>query len=390
MRIFLILLMIFAIHVARADDSLLCMGDYWTEEEGAQKLASFAASYSNADEWQSRVSQIRQLILKGADLDPLPSRSPLNPIYRNKRSFKGYSVVNVAFESLPGVYVTGSLYLPASADDKIAAILCPHGHWSDPADYGRYRPDMQRRCAVLAKMGAAVFSYDMVGYGEMADYGWVHKHPRTLKLQLWNSIRVVDFLLSLAEVDSNRIGVTGASGGGTQTFLLTAVDERVKASAPIVMVSAHFFGGCVCESGMPIHRNESFQTNNVEIAACAAPRPMLLVSDGEDWTRNSLKVEFPYIQRVYDLLGVPGNLWTAYIVDEGHDYGYSKRVPMYAFFAHVFSLNQAAVLGADGRPDETFVQIEAPEQFKVFTKQNPLPATAIRSNDEVIWKQQQN
>jgi uncharacterized protein len=389
MRILLVL-SIFIFGAAYSADSLLCVGDYWTEEEGAQKLASFAAAYHSADEWQSRAAQIRQLILKGADLDPLPPRKPLNPVYRNKRSYKGYSVVNVAFESLPGVYVTGSLYLPASADEKIAAILCPHGHWSDPADYGRYRPDMQRRCATLAKMGAAVFAYDMVGYGELADYGWVHKHPQTLKLQLWNSVRAVDFLLSLSQVDSSRIGVTGASGGGTQSFLLTAVDDRVSASAPIVMVSAHFFGGCVCESGMPIHRSGNFQTNNVEIAACAAPRPMLLVSDGEDWTRNSPQVEFPYIQRVYDLLGVSGNLWTAYIADEGHDYGYSKRVPMYAFFAHVFSLNITAVLDADGRPDEAFVKIESPEQLQVFTKKHPLPAMAIRSNDQVIWKQQKN
>ncbi|MDZ7347128.1 MAG: acetylxylan esterase, partial [candidate division KSB1 bacterium] len=334
----------FCLSTAGAQDSLLCVGEYWSEAEAAQKMDEFAASFHTAEEWQARAAIIRRLILTGAELDPLPKRTPLNPVYRNRRKFNGYSVVNVAFESLPGVFVTGSLYEPKPRREKTAAVLCPHGHWNDPNDYGRYRADMQKRCATLAKMGATVLSYDIVGYGESAELGWVHHHPKTLKLQLWNSIRAVDFLTTLPTVDSTRIGVTGASGGGTQSFLLAAVDERIAASAPVVMVSAHFFGGCVCESGMPIHRNATFQTNNVEIAACCAPRPMLLVSCGGDWTRNSPAVEFPYIQRIYDLLRASNHFWTAHLPDEQHDYGFSKRVPMYAFFAHFFGLDISAVL----------------------------------------------
>lgn len=370
---------------AGAQDSLLCIGAYWTEAEAAQKMVEFAAAFHTAEEWGARAAKIRQLILSGAELQPLPRRTSLNPIYRNPRKHSGYSVVNVAFESLPGVFVTGSLYQPLPRRAKSAAVLCPHGHWNDPEDYGRYRADMQKRCAVLAKMGAIVLSYDMVGYGESAELGWSHRHPKTLKLQLWNSIRAVDFLVSLPEVDSTRIGVTGASGGGTQSFLLAAVDERIAASAPIVMVSAHFFGGCVCESGMPIHRNATFQTNNVEIAACCAPRPMLLVSCGEDWTCDSPQVEFPYIQRIYELLGAAERFWTAHLPDEKHDYGFSKRVPMYAFFAHFFGLDISAVLDGNGTVDETFVTIEPAEALKVFDKRHPFPAHAVRNNDAVAW-----
>lgn len=369
-----------------AQDSLLCVGNHWTEEESAAKLREFAQSYSTVDEWKSRAERIRRTILTGAELTPLPAKTPLNPIYRNERQHDDYSVVNVAFESRPGVFVTGSLYQPLPGEGaRCAGILCPHGHWSQKEDYGRFRADMQKRCAMLAKMGAVVFAYDMVGYGDMAEAGWEHRHPKSLKLQLWNSIRALDFLLSLDSVDPQRIGVTGASGGGTQTFLLTAVDERVTVSAPVVMVSAHFFGGCVCESGMPIHRSPDFQTNNVEIAACAAPRPMLLVSDGNDWTKNCPNVEYPYVQNIYKLYNAEDKVGFFHIPDEGHDYGYSKRVPMYVFFAKHLGLNIANVLGLDAKPNESFVTIESYDDLLVFNQDNPLPEHAVRSNHQVDW-----
>jgi len=377
---------VFAVEsIAPIDTTLLCVGAHWTEQEGADMLKTFRSSFSTKEDWKLRACRIRYQILKGAELDPMPPKTPLNPVYRNTREYDGYSVVNVAIESLPGVYVTGSLYRPTEGTPPFAAILCPHGHWSEPKNGGRFREAMQKRCAVLAKMGAVVYAYDMVGYGEMADYGWVHKHPRTLKLQLWNSIRIVDFLTSLDEVDAQRIGITGASGGGTQSFLLTAVDSRVRAAAPVVMVSSHFFGGCVCESGMPIHKSTSFQTNNVEIAACAAPRPLLLISDGQDWTKNSLQVEYPYIRDIYKLYCADQQFSTVHLPEEGHDYGISKRIPMYIFFAKHFSLNIAAILGLDAKPDERFVVVEPYEEMIVFNDQNPLPDSVVRENDQIDW-----
>ena len=382
---FVTLLLLLLSALLNAQDSLLCVGEYWTEEQGACMLSQFSQTYDTMEEWKLRAAKIRLNIIKGAELDPLPAKTPLNPIYNNPRQHDGYSVVNVAFESRPGVYVTGSLYKPLREKPPYAGIICPHGHWSKKDDYGRFREDMQKRCASLAKMGAAVFSYDMVGYGDMAQVGWEHKHPKTLKLQLWNSIRAVDFMLSLQDVDSSRLAVTGASGGGTQSFLLTAVDDRVAVSAPIVMVSAHFFGGCVCESGMPIHKTPDFQTSNVEIAACATPRPMLLVSDGQDWTKNCPDVEYPYIEKVYSLFDAKAHFGHYHIPDEGHDYGYSKRVPMYVFFAQHLNLDLANIMGLDARPDESTVAIESYEELLVFGEQNPLPAQAIRHNDDVDW-----
>ena len=199
-----------------------------TEAEAVEQLKRFAATYKTLDQWKARAKTIREGILRGANLTPLPRKCALKPIVRGARGHAGYTVANVAFESLPGFFVTGNLYSPAAKPKRarpFAAILCPHGHFQPLVGGGRFRADMQKRCATLARMGAVVFAYDMVGYGESDQT--THADPNVLTLQLWNSIRIIDFLVSQDDVDPKRIGITGASGGGTQTFLLAAVDDRV-------------------------------------------------------------------------------------------------------------------------------------------------------------------
>ncbi len=363
----------------------LCVGHYYTEEQAKEVIEQLKLQYQNKNEWLQRAEIIREGILKGAELKTFPEKTPLKPRFTEVRRYKGYTVQNVAFESLPGVFVTGSLYLPEVKTEKIAGILSTHGHWAKKEDYGRFREDAQNRCATLARMGAAVFAYDMVGYGEMTDWGWEHNHSLALKQQLWNSIRALDFLLSIDNIDPGRIAVTGASGGATQAFLLTAIDDRIKVAAPVVQVSAHFFGGCVCESGMPIHKSETYQTNNVEIAALAAPRPLLLVSNGGDWTKNTPNLEYPHIRYIYRLMGVENRVENVHFPDEGHGYELSKRKAVYPFLAKYLDLNLKAVIDENGNISEKGIVIEPYETMKVFSGSNPRPGYAVLSNDKVKW-----
>jgi dienelactone hydrolase len=336
--------------------------------------------------WQERAAWLREHVLASAGLLPPPARTPLNPVVFDEKKHADYRVAKVYFESLPGFFVTGNLYRPAG-EGPFPAIVSPHGHWT----YGRLEnsetASVPGRAVGLARLGFVVFTYDMIGYDDSRQLPhwtpadgepgppWGRRESlwglSLAGLQLWNSIRSVDFLETLPEVARGRIGATGASGGGTQVFLLAAVDDRVAAAAPVNMISLHMQGGCLCEN-LPHLR---LDTNNVEIAALAAPRPLLMVSATGDWTKETLEREYPEMRRFYDLFGAPERVH-AIRVEAEHNYNRQSREAVYAWMSRWLQGAPAAA----SLPEKEF-QVDRLADLLVFHGRT-LP-TGARSAEEV-------
>jgi uncharacterized protein (TIGR03437 family) len=375
-----------------ADDAPLT-----SSKTGSKRLAAVLSYASTLNDWNARAAAVRRSILRGAGLEPLPERTPLNPIVSRLRMRTGYSVENAAFEATPGFFVTGNLFLPLHRTPPYPAILLPHGHFGEWGGYARALPESQRLAARLAEMGAVVFTYDMIGWGDSHQldhpdsYGFLGIDDKThfndgsannlLALQLWDSIRAVDFLETLRDaagrplVETSRIGVTGASGGATQALYLAAVDSRIRAAAFASMIAADFTGNDYCEDGMPVHFVAGeVNSNNTEIAASIAPRPLLIISDGADWTRHFPQDEYAYVKQVYSLFGADDHALNSHFANGGHDYSFSKRARAYDFFAAAFGLQRLPDLDSSAGDNREDIVLEMESTLHVFNGAFPRPA----------------
>jgi dienelactone hydrolase len=351
--------------------------------------------------WRKRRQELREQVLVATGLWPMPAKTPLHPVIHGKIERNGYTVEKIFFASYPGFYVTGSLYRPRSAHGTLAArkyagVLCPHGHWANGRFYeasdgeaddqikhgaektkaGAKYP-LQARCAQLARMGCVVFHYDMVGYADSTqiphregfkDAEAELRQQNFMSLQTWNSIRALDFLLTLPEVDPARIGVTGASGGGTQTFILCAVDDRPAVAFPAVMVSTAMQGGCVCENCSYLRLN----TSNVELAGLFAPRP-LAMSGADDWTLDIENDGLPELKHLYRLYGVEYQVQAHCWPQFGHNYNQVSREFMYRWFNKHLKLGQGGPVR-----EQPFVPIP-PKELSVYDAEHPRPGDAVNA-----------
>lgn len=330
--------------------------------------------FTDAAAWKKRAEYLREHILASAGLLPMPERTTLAPQVFGKVAKSDYSVEKVYFQSLPGFLVTGNLYRPiGQGSGPFPAVLSPHGHWA----YGRLENTPLNsgpgRAISLARQGFVVFTYDMIGYDDSRQLPHTFGGKReslwgmTLAgLQLWNSIRSLDFLQSLPDVNAEALAVTGESGGGTQTFLLAAVDDRVKVAVPVNMISLHMQGGCLCENAPTLR----LDTNNVEIAATIAPRPMLMISATGDWTANTLEAEFPAVRRLYSLLDAPDRV-NAVRFQADHNYNKDSREAMYGWLARWMK-----GAPADVQVRERGFTADSPADLLVF-HQRALPPEAL-------------
>ena len=175
------------------------------------------------------------------------------------------------------------------------------------------------------------------------------RQQNMMGLQTYNSIRALDWLCGLPDVDPERIGVTGASGGGTQTFLLSAVDDRPRVVLPAVMVSTNMQGGCTCENCSLLRVG----TGNIELAALTAPRPLGMTA-AADWTNDIMTRGFPELKQLYTMLGVPDNVMARPFVHFQHNYNFVSREVMYQWFNKHFGLGlPEPVLEEDFKPLST-------------------------------------
>lgn len=326
--------------------------------DGEKLIPYLASQYSDKAQWEARRDTLRLQVRQLLGIDPLlKACSKEKPLVSKLRKYNGYTVQNFCMKTVNGHTVKGSIYTPATKG-KHPLIICPNGHFTN----GRYGNVQQQRLGTLARMGAICVDFDLWGWGESADEvgAKAHQTAEAHQMQAVNAIRILDWMIQRKDVDKSRVGVNGGSGGGTQTVLLTALDSRYTAANPVVSLSSWFDGGCPCESGMPIQLAAG-GTCNAEIAAMFAPKPMMLVSDGGDWTSTTPTLEYPYLQRIYGFYGKQDNISNVHLPKERHDFGPSKRNAVYDFFIKIFNLDAS-------KRDESKVTIETEEQLRFYPK----------------------
>jgi dienelactone hydrolase len=330
--------------------------------------------------WEERAAVVRRQILVAQGLWPMPTKTPLNAVLHGRIERDGYTIEKVFFESAPGFFVTGNLYRPARPAGKAPAVLFTHGHWKDARFFeetdaklrvelatgqerfeqgGRNR--FQAMCVQLARMGCVVWQWDMLSDADARQFSaevihrfakqrpemnttanWGLYSPQAeahlqsvMGLQTWNAVRSLDFLLTLPEVDPARVAITGASGGGTQTMLLAAIDPRITLSFPAVMVSTAMQGGCTCENTSLLR----IGTGNVEFAALFAPKPQGMTT-ANDWTKEMATKGFPELKQHYALLGAPANVMLHRGEHFPHNYNAVSRSAFFTWLNKHFALGQ--------------------------------------------------
>ena len=327
------------------------------EQEGKMMLDYLSGLYNNKEQWEARRDSLRREVRQRLELDAFLDSCTLKPLLSKVRKHDGYTMQNICIELTPGQHLFGTIYA-SMKKGKHALIVCPDGHWPY-----RYRKDEQQRLGTLARMGTVCVDFDLYGWGESEKEVGAEAHhtSRAHVYQAACGYVLLDYMLkNRKDIDPERVGVMGGSGGGTHTVLLSLLDDRVTASAPVVHLASHFDGGCPCESGKPVQLAGG-GTCEPELAAIMAPKPMLIVSDGGDWTSSVPTLEFPYLQRIYGFYDAKDKVRNVHLPNERHDFKENKRLAVYDFFIDVFGLDRSML-------DESKITIEPDEALKSLYK----------------------
>lgn len=343
---------------------------------------TFAGIEKRAD-WEQRAPEYRRQLREMLGLDPWPERTPLNAVVTGTTEHADFTVEKVHFQSSPRLYVTGNLYVPKERDGRLPAVLYVSGHGPSKkggVSFGN-KVSYQHHGAWFARHGYVCLIIDTIQMGEIEGlhhgtyregmWWWNSRGYTPAGVEAWNSVRALDYLQTRPEVDPEKIGMTGRSGGGAYSWWTAAIDERVKVVAPIAGITDlhdHVVEGVVSGHCDCMFMVNTYRWDYAQVAALVAPRPLLIGNTDRDaiFPLAGVVRVHRQVADIYRLLNADTNL--ALLITEGpHKDTQDLQVPVLRWFNRFLKGEDPLIRLAA----EKFFE---PEQLKVFPT---LPADEI-------------
>jgi dienelactone hydrolase len=330
-------------------------------------------------EWDAQRAALRGQLAEMLGLQPMPERTPLNPVKTGEIPGDGFVVEKLYFQSQPGLYVTANLFRPSTAEGKLPAILYVCGHSEMKAKDGTVlgnKTGYQHHGAWFARHGYVCLVIDTLQLGEitgvhhgtyrMDRWWWLSRGYTPAGVEAWNGIRAIDYLVSRPEVDPERIGITGRSGGGAYSWFVAALDDRIKVAVPtagITTLRNHVVDGTVeghCDCMFFVN---TYRWDYDRLAALVAPRPLLIANTDKDtiFPLDGVYSIYTSVRSLYRSLGAEGKLGLQ-IAEGPHKDTQSLNTGAFAWFERWFK-------GADllATFDDSAKKVMEPEALRVFS-----------------------
>jgi len=370
-----------AIGTSRADAML---ADYFRAET-AKLRDQCLADVKSLEDWQEKRKVYREQLFEMLGLDPLPEKTDLKPAVTGKTEHELFTVENVHFQSRPGLYVTGNLYIPKGLEKPAPAILyvCGHGRVKkDDVSYGN-KASYQHHPAWFARHGYVCLVIDTLQLGEIEGihhgtyrykmWWWNSRGYTSAGVEAWNCIRALDYLQTRKEVDADRFGVTGRSGGGAYSWWISALDDRIKAAVPVAGITDlqnHVVDGCVEGHCDCMYIVNTFGWDYPLVAALVAPRPLLISNSDKDtiFPLDGVIRVHQKVRNIYRLYDAEKNLGLQ-ITEGPHKDTQELRIHAFVWFNRFLKDENPLI-------DKPAVPFFQPEQLKVFKE---LPADEINT-----------
>ncbi len=300
---------------------------------------------NSLEAWEAKKGEYRDKLKEMLGLDPWPEKTDLKATVTGTLERDGIVVENIHFQSRPGLYVTGNLYRPAKADGKLPAVLyvCGHGRVKkDGISYGN-KAHYQHHGAWFARHGFVCLTIDSLELGEIEGkhkglyndkyQWWTNRGYTPAGVEAWNCVRAIDLLQSREEVDPEKIGVTGRSGGGAYSWYIAALDDRIKAAVPVAGITDledHVVNGVVSGHCDCMYWVNTYGFDYPLLAALIAPRPLMIANTDYDPIFPLEGVERTHLaaREIYKLYGKAPNLALT-ILPGGHADTQPLRIPAF-------------------------------------------------------------